>query len=301
MAKTIISVVEFSLERAACEYATAVTEENMVCHPKINDWFKQQGKRLSDLDDWIAEHESNVEDLDQTLIDLIEKSKLLLPVEKVVKDCIQGMINRLSSEKRHEEGKIRSWRDEYNRIIRQERDAVTSLAHYGRLFKVFDLEPLSWVGEDDFPKFAIFDLRDTSKPQSCTIKGNYGRSVWSCLTNLIKPIVHTMCAPLDFTHECEGSSRCINFASKCHHTSFERSVAFGFALPDDIRELIQKYTEELSLYIIAEASWENKEPRINNHCLLIGTDGALYYLMAEFDVIPIQEWIATAHAARVIE
>lgn len=217
-----------------------------------------------------AEIENNSVELQRTtgVLERIKKMESsLLPIEKMALPAIHSQKAKVS-----------------NRVKQLE-----SL-DYLREYRIFSLEPLKWRNNQGFPRLAVFNI--TSPNCEFAVVGRrereWERPRWKQDVTPKLPKEMMDCYKDVLTKLAELAKE----AKKTVRLKAQLSII----LPDDIRQKIIEVRKQFKeIFIIAEApNWSLKQiaiPKPKKDPLVVGYDGANYWLVAAFDQTPLEKYI----------
>lgn len=202
---------------------------------------------------------------------LISKLIPLLPVEK-------GRLPSLNAQKLEIEKKIK-------------RNQIAQNARY----KIFDLEPLKWRDQIGFPRLVIFDVRFPNYKIWCNcfygceffhLEPDFPQAIEKCYDDVLE--ILRAVARKEYNKEREKQPN-IESCTVGLYTQFSGII------PQKIRDEITKAYELFeSIFIVADIpKWEfNKSVSVGKDPLVIGFDGEKFWLIAAFDLTPLEAYLA---------
>ncbi len=239
---------------------TAVSAVEVVSNPvKV---ALSLSRRLSEdeIKSIAPERELAVADLSK--IDQLRSS--LLPVEKSILPIVNAKMTEIA-----------------NRIKK--------LDSFGKLnqYSLFSLESLTWRDGDGFPRLAVFSIESPSFELAVIGRRRDGRIAWS---KKINPRI-----PKDMMN-CYGDifGKLSEIARQTQKTIRLRAQ-FGMLIPKSVKDKIAQVRGQFKeIFIIAEAPhWDLAltSPSPQRDPLVVGYDGANYWLIAWFDPTTLEEYI----------
>jgi hypothetical protein len=162
-------------------------------------------------------------------------------------------------------------------------------------YPIFSVEPLTWRNKDGFPRLAVFSLESPDFELSVAGReyyDSYNDSYRRRWTEKISPKL-----PPEMAACYKDVLRDLKQRAKKERKSMKLRTQFAMLIPQEVRQKITEVRGEFKeILIVAEApKWDFKQKAIprpkNTDPLVVGYDGANYWLIAAFDPTPIEQYV----------
>lgn len=168
---------------------------------------------------------------------------------------------------------------------------VKQLESFDKLneYAIFSLEPLKWRNKQGFPRLAVFSLQSPNFELAAI--GDYGYDGHHRWSQKVDPKL-----PQEMRGCYKDVLDKLSALAKQARKTTRLRAQFAMLIPRAVKEEIARVRGEFKeIFVVAEVpSWDFKQtviPRPNKDPLVVGYDGASYWLIAAFDPTPLEAYI----------